>query len=93
MFERKVANRGDRALILCTGPDREREMSAMVLALTRVVAGEVPDEAEGSCSLSSGVQGLKRSHGDSLAEPHLMLHTAPGRGSSIEATRGSHWII
>lgn len=89
----KVADRGDKAPILYPGLDRERETSAMVLALARVVAGEVPSDAEESCPFPfpSGVLRLKRGHGDLSAEPlaEAQLRRAPGRESSVDdAARG-----
>ncbi|XP_010025536.2 ethylene-responsive transcription factor ERF110 [Eucalyptus grandis] len=89
----KVADRGDKAPILYPGLDRERETSAMVLALARVVAGEVPSDAEELCPFPfpSGVLRLKRGHGDLSAEPsaEAQLRRAPGRESSVDdAARG-----
>ncbi|XP_030516442.1 ethylene-responsive transcription factor ABR1-like [Rhodamnia argentea] len=93
MLEPKVAKPSDKAPVFYPGPDRGREMSAMVLALTRVVAGEVPGDTdtEGWCSFPSrGVLGLERGHGDSSTERPSVetLWRAPGRGSPVDAARG-----
>ncbi|KAI6691983.1 hypothetical protein NL676_019693 [Syzygium grande] len=89
MPEPKAADQSGGAPVFHPGVDREREMSAMVLALMRVVAGDVPSDAEGSCSFPSGVLRLKRGRGDSLAEASVeALWRAPGRGSSVDAARG-----
>lgn len=90
MPEPKAADQSGEAPVFHPKVDREREMSAMVLALTRVVAGDVPSDAEGLCSFPSGVLRLKRGHGDSLAEASVeALWRAPGRGSSVDAARGN----
>ncbi|KAF8018636.1 hypothetical protein BT93_H3507 [Corymbia citriodora subsp. variegata] len=81
MSEPKTADPSNKAPMFYPGLDRETETSAMVLALARVVAGQVPSDAEGLGSFPFGVLGLKRGHGDSLAEPSgEAFRRAPGRG-------------